>query len=377
MAQAESEDGGAMGEYDIQYEGKYRPAAGSRAFNEEFWTSDVMLNGKKHRVVDAAGLNPDGRNVVRLIPYGPGGGNEGDLICDGDLLAYIRDRNVISLGSNIDALLPLLKGRASHAELGYHTKEKGACHISLWDARNPIRPTDCKTLYDHADNAAIGIYRISLKEYGVDLAREAKLKAEVHKWKEIVRPVNFPNGFALNLDPVDFTSVESLGKIARKFLQHAPSDPRPPVEFRLNCVQWSTLVLSLAICFPLTKETVEMLGARKEFDAYWSAVVGGYCEDGVVGLGELPIPFYSPMDVVENALDLYLPAEKSFVLELAGKYPVGDVLRSKGLGIDHRVVMPSTFILENRLRNLGVARRTKTVFEYVATALPERELVKV
>jgi len=141
-------------------------------------------------------------------------------------------------------------------------------------------------------------------------------------------------------------------------------------------VQWSTLVFSLAVCYPLTEKTIAMLNARNDFESNWSVRVGGYC-DAVEGLNELPIPFYSPMDVVENALDLYLSAEKGVILELVAKCPIEMILKSKGISIDHRVIMPSAFIIENRLRNLSINRKTKTVFEYVATAVPERELTRI
>lgn len=365
-----------MKDFDVEYLGNYRPAASGRAADKLFWTSDVVLNGTTHRVVDAAGMDPSGRNIVNLVPYGANGKDIDELVGDGDLLAYIRGRNVVRLGMNVDMLLPLLKGRASHAELCYRSSEDHATHVSLWDAPNPICPTDCRVFCDHTDNAALGIYRVSLAGYGVSPDREKTLKAEVRKWKKIVSPVYFPNGFALNFDPVDFASVEALGGIGRKFLCHSPNDWKPPVDFRLNCVQWSTLVLSLAVCYPLTESTIVKLNARNEFESNWMSHVGGYCVE-VEGLNELPVPFYSPMEVVENALDLYLPEERDKIMALAANCPVEAILKSKGLMSDHRVVMPSAFIIENRLRNLGVSRKTKSVFEYVATALPERELVRV
>jgi len=362
---------------NINYIGDFRPRAGSRAFDQAFWTSDVVFGGTRHQVVDAAGMREDGQDIVRLIPYGANSQSVDELVKDGDLLAYVRGRNVVNVRpDNADNLLPVLKGRASHAELCYCNLQGRACHVSLWGAPNPICPTDCGRFCDRADNAALGIYRVSLKEYGIDAAREKKLKTEVKKWKEIVRPVNFPNGVALNFDPVDFASIEALGGIAGRFLRHVPSDSNPPVNFKLNCVQWSTLVLSLAICYPLTRQTVAKLGVVREFEANWNSRVGGYCEDGVEGLGELPIPFYTPLEVVENALDLYLPKKKNVILDMVNKYPVENILHSKGLSPDHRVIMPSAFIIENRLRNLGFSRKTKTIFEYVATALPEHELIR-
>ena len=361
---------------NISYIGNYRPVPGSRAFNKAFWTSDVLFDGQSRRVVDAAGMDDDGHDVVNLIPYAPERPMVDKVIADGDLLAYVRDRNIIKIRLNVDALMPLLKGRASHAELCYRMADK-ARHISLWDAPNPICPTDCNAFHEHADNAALAIYRISLKDYGVDAQRELALKREVRKWKSIVRPVNFPNGDALNFDPVDFADMDSLAGIARRFLSHSPTDHRPPVDFKMNCVQWSTLVLSLSLCFPLTRKVVSKLGMQTSFETNWLSLVNGYAADNLSGLDELPIPFYSPMEVVENALDLYLPEKKLELLEFARKYPVESLLKSKGLRMDQCVIMPSAFIIENRLRKQGMPRKTKSTFEYVATALPEKELTLI
>jgi len=200
----------AMGNFDVEYVGNYRPVANGRAADKLFWTSDVILNGKSHRVVDAAGMDSAGRNVVKLIPYGANSKSIDDLVSDGDLLAYIRGRNVVRVDMSVDMLLPLLKGRASHAELCYRSSEDRACHVSLWDAPNPIRPTDCSVFSDRTDGAVLGVYRASLAHYGVTPDRERTLKAEIRKWKQIVSPVYFPNGFALNFDPVDFASIETL-----------------------------------------------------------------------------------------------------------------------------------------------------------------------
>ena len=145
----------------------------------------------------------------------------------------------------------------------------------------------------------------------------------------------------------------------------------------MNCVQWSTLVLSLAICFPLTRKVVASLGAKEAFELNWLPHVNGYAEDGLIGLGELPIPFYSPDEVIENALDMYLPDMKKEILGMLQAYPVERILASRGLRRDMQVIMPSAFIIENRLRNLGLKRKTKTIFNYVATALPENELTQI
>ena len=81
--------------------------------------------------------------------------------------------------------------------------------------------------------------------------------------------------------------------------------------------------------------------------------------------------------MIENALDMYLPDMKKDILGMLQAYPVERILASKGLRSDMQVIMPSAFIIENRLRNLGLKRKTKTIFNYVATALPENELTQI
>lgn len=361
----------------IKYLGDYIPAAHGRAANESFWSSDVVQDGIKRQVVDAAGFDEEGNDVVRLIPYGINSqAIANEMVEDGDLLAYIRDRNVIQVSKDQSVLLSILKGRASHAELAYCDDRNGATHISLWDAMNPVKPTDCSAFHEHADKAALGVYRISLKNYGVDIARERLLKAGVRKWKEIIRPVNFPNGVLLNYDPVDFSDLDSLGKLAQAFINHSPEDRTPPVDCKFNCVQWSTLVFSLAICYPLTEVVLDKLGVKDAFDRLWKDRVGGYSAKEAIALDVLPIPFYTPLEVAENALDMYFPEAKALLLPIAKQLPVDVLLNRIGLNSDSRVIMPSAFIIEQRLRALGIPRKTETIFEYVATALPESEVIK-
>ena len=56
---------------------------------------------------------------------------------------------------------------------------------------------------------------------------------------------------------------------------------------------------------------------------------------------------------------------------------VSALLSQNGIRLDQRVVMPAAFMVGNRLRALGVPRKTESLFEYVATGLPVQELVRV
>lgn len=367
---------------EINYLGDYRLKANIGRHSEPYWASHVVINGRSGTVVDAAGMDAGGRNVVRLIPYGERRTDLDGILQDGDLLAYVQGQMNLAIpekleGINFDTAKNLvggwLKGRASHAELGYKSSEGHAMQVSLWGREGPMRPED-RRFFNHTDNDTISIYRVSLRDYDVNKETEDLLKAEVKRWKRIVQPVYFPCGEAMNVDPADFTSIDELKGIAQKFLAHSPSDPRPAFDFKLNCVQWSTMVFSLAVCFPLSKTMLGLIGAEADYAKNWAELLG-YAQDGLVGLNELPIPFYTVSEIVENTLNMYLPDCKSELMTMLSKLPVERYISTLGK-VDSLRVMPNAFVIENRLRALGFPRKNKTIFEYVGTAAPEWELVK-
>lgn len=53
---------------EINYLGDYRLKANIGRHNEPYWASRVVVKGQPRTVVDAAGMDAAGRNVVRLIP---------------------------------------------------------------------------------------------------------------------------------------------------------------------------------------------------------------------------------------------------------------------------------------------------------------------
>ena len=229
-----------------------------------------------------------------------------------------------------------------------------------------------RRFFNHTDRDTISIYRVSLREYGVDGCTELQLKSEIKRWKEMVKPVYFPCGKEMNVDPADFTTVAELRDIAAGFINHLSSEQTPPFKFKLNCVQWSTLVFSLAVCFPLSETMLTKAGMLDAYKANWAGKLG-FADAGLMGIEELPIPFYTMPEIVENTLDMYLPEHKETLLDALSKLPLHQVLSSMGV-TDTRRVMPNAFVVENRLRGLGIRRNTKSVFEYVATAAPAEEL---
>lgn len=364
----------------IHYIGNYRFKEHASRHKEPYWESTVAFNGQRKTVVDAAGRE-NGQDVVRLLPYKP----EKEcpqidaILRDGDLLAYVQNPKTIAIPSDIscvnmqllESMGDVLKGRANHAELGYRNEADQAMQVSLWAQPGPMQAKD-RRFFKHTDSDTINIYRVSLDGYNVAPCTASLLKAEVKRWKELVKPVYFPCGEEMNVDPVDFTTVDGLCKIAEGFVNHRPDDHTPPFKFKLNCVQWSTLVFSLAVCFPLSEKMLKEAGLWEGYRANWAASLG-LAEEGLVGIGELPIPFYTVKEIVENTLDMYLPEHKSSLMSVLGNLPLHEMLSKLG-GADSKRVMPNAFVVENRLHDLGFNRNTKSVFQYVATAAPECEL---
>lgn len=365
----------------INYLGDYRLKAGKHRHHEPYWASKVVFGGHEKSVVDAAGVDENRRNVVRLLPY-----KEerecplvDEVLSDGDLLAYVQGPKRIEIPAagikpdkkTLKQLGETLKGRADHAELGYGNAANQAMQVSLWGREGPMQAED-RRFFSHTVSDTISIYRASLAGYGVDAHTETLLKAEVKRWKEMVKPVYFPCGAEMNIDPVDFATMDELREIAAGFINHRPADPKPPFDFKLNCVQWSTLVFSLAVCFPLSETTLKKSGLWEGYKANWVGDLG-CAADGLEGIGELPLPCYTVGEIVEDMLDLYLPEHKPGLVEALNKLPLRQVLSELG-GVESKRVMPNAFLIENRLRGLGFERRTKTVFRYIATAAPESEL---
>ena len=361
----------------IKYIGPYRMKS------EEFLCSTIMLNGVEHQIPDGIGASKDGENILRLLPNVESNHELVGLVKDGDMLAYVRDPlckslNMFPLPNEKDAF-DIIKGRTSHAELGYCADDGHPMQISLWYEHDPLpydRPLHIP--YDRPfptdrTGGDIAIYRISLRGYGVTEERENQLKAEVKHWKEILRPATFPKS-TMNTDPVDFTSIAELKGIAEKCIQHSRDDLTPPLPFMLNCIQWVTMVFSLAVCFPLSRKTLTDNGWFEDYKRNWFDHVGLAQDDALTGLDELPIPFYSIQDVISDALDFCFPDEKTQILALLNPSIVAARMGAHGAIEKQRFTMPSAFMLENRLRAMGIQRKTKSVFEYVATVVPEDQL---
>lgn len=115
----------------INYKGEYRLRRTNWKHREPYWESTVRVGGNCRTVFDAAGRE-NGQDVVRLIPYGQNCDEIDKVLQTGDLLAYVQaPMNDINFPAHMDlaqptATLPyigkiknILKGRATHAELGF------------------------------------------------------------------------------------------------------------------------------------------------------------------------------------------------------------------------------------------------------------------
>ena len=368
----------------IHYIGKYRFKDNAGRYHEPYWESPVVFNGQRRSVVDASGLDENGLNFVQLVPYKPDKEcpQINAILCDGDLLAYVQAPQKIEIPSGfhtanagmLQNVKDLLKGRANHAELGYKNAAGQAMQVSMWERPDPTRAED-REFFKHTDRDTINIYRVSLGGYDVDSRREALLKAEVKRWKELAKCAQFPCKEKRDIDPVDFTTMDELRKIAEGYINHSPEDPNQPFKFDLNCVQWSTLVFSLAVCFPLSETMLKEAGLLQAYKANWAEHLG-YAEDGLVGIKELPMPSYTAKEIAEDFLDLYLPEHKPELMKELNQLPLHQLLGVRG-GADDKRIMPNAFMIENRLRGLHFERKTKSIFRYIATAAPEEELQTV
>ena len=84
-------------------------------------------------------------------------------------------------------------------------------------------------------------------------------------------------------------------------------------------------------------------------------------------------------DVILRVLSMYKDPEEreQQIRNMIPKDAVTALMFAKGIRPDQRSIMPSAFMMENRLRAMGIERKTKTVFEYVATVVAPEKLVKV
>lgn len=378
----------------------------------EFWHTEIRFpDGTCKKVNDTCPVRQCDQGAeyyLNAVPYGPGNSEVDKVVQNGDLLTYLGQPPAsFDLNNNpASAILSLLKQRGYHSEAAYIAPSSGKAHqVALWGDS----PSDRLFHAGKTGTNKINIYRLDLTSIGVTHEREARLKRELLRWKEVFNRHTFPHGASMNYDPVDFTTVGELADIARVLLRRQPGT-LPPIP-HVNCVQWTCQTVSLSLVFPLTRAVVKDLGVTEDFERDWLELLGGYADDSLEGIGCLPIQFYTPARLLQKAFDMYMPGVT--LSAVLGKHQEGQrfagtlnqYLRAQGISLDpaileaylkqvvytgdldvplnvpglkvpYQVVMPSTFILEEREYS-SKPPSNHPLIRYVATVLPVGETRRI
>jgi hypothetical protein len=299
------------GEYQVDWS-KFSSVHSGIDNLDRLCTSPIAVDDQIRLVNDVCPIGSGGREdyYLRIVPYGPHSTDLNSIIEDCDLLTYLggplsvprltspRGPALLPAGVRPEHLLTMMKQRGFHSEAGYRAEDGSACQVALWGNQ----PSDRLFHQGNTQQNTIHIFRLSFP--WLEDSRQMDLKREIHKWKRIFNRHTFPHGKSMNLDPVDFTSVEDLSDIARKLIARAPDSPTglDPV----NCVQWTYQAVALSLNYPLTREVLQGLDVKDEFERHWEPLVG-YSDDSVRGVGRLPTRQYSPARALQLALDTYFP----------------------------------------------------------------------
>ena len=385
-----------LGEFELNPTGVHRESWWMTGVGSAIWAVadklaafGIKAHSRRPFVNDTLPLDETGQPYMCIVPYGRGISALDSVIQDGDLLTYIYDSKC---GNSPQASAEaFFKQRGGHAETAYLDSSGKAHQVAVWGNSYSDR------LFHEGPTGtnAINIYRLDLSGIGVDAERERALKHEVVRWKSIFRHHNFPS--EMNTDPVDFLTLEDLRQIAVKLIKGERVRD-------VNCVQWSVTTVSLSLNFPLTRKVVSDLGVADDYERRWAPSLG-YADEALSGIGELPVPFYSPARAIQKSFDMYFPGmdlramltKASAAKEMATLF-ADNVKRSlkmpAGMGISDIVgyfakvssgdldipfefcgaklkfVMPATFILEERTSAMNKSPNG-IKFNYVATALPQ------
>jgi hypothetical protein len=195
-----------------------------------------------------------------------------------------------------DGVISAVKQRGWHEEI-CHKKNLQAWNASVWTDTFKDRP-----ISDLNSDEMLSIYRIVGPSGPV--AQSAAFCQSIHMWMQIFDSYNVPpNDSRWYLDPADFSSRDSLSRIAKVLLNRpAGSTPElPPV----TCVQWVYTVFCLALLFPPTKPSLIDLGMLDPYSKYWQSLLGDLMEQDNPFLLDLPFKPYSPAQMMQAFLNTY------------------------------------------------------------------------
>ena len=236
-------------------------------------------------------LNRNQRSpYLQVIPFGTEADQVSGFVENGDLLIYLTWKG--SLDS-----VEMLKQRGHHAEICYKNDTDIAFQAAAFMGQDHPKDRPVNQM-EHGDIAHI------IRPEFPFLSNETtlSLRSQVSKWKSVFNQYVFPPGDYWYLDPADFATVDELKNIAVKLLSRKIDEPT--ILNPVTCVQWSWTVLSLALNFPLSKGFMNSLEVPDANKAYW---IDTLQLDSTVasGINQLPIYPLSPIDVIQDYLDIY------------------------------------------------------------------------
>jgi len=335
---------------------------------------------------DSGVFCPDG--ILRFLPFGDPSSGINTMTRDGDIVVYITKKPPSPTQGSITAL----KQRGWHAEICY--KIKGTTQqASVWRDGIKDRPID-----DLPKEIFMHIFRL----HGPSgPAHEcAAFSKSIRMWRQVYDNFNpAAAGQEWNLDPADFSDVDSLRTIAIRLLNRKPgSKPSIPAT---TCVQWVYTILSLALTYPLTEETLDALGAQDIYEENWRTVTGTPLPNNSPVLTNIPFRPYSLAEVIQEFLNTYCDGLSLLSLISGERTPhagritelitdavpprfrsiiseyITELSRSKDLALPlisapHGFIMPISFYCEERrLRNT----QTSCYFQYVGTGVHKNYIV--
>ncbi|MDO9542053.1 MAG: hypothetical protein Q7J98_06990 [Kiritimatiellia bacterium] len=360
------------------------------SLDEMVYASSPDIFGSSVKVDDfCARHNADGsicrQGILEFIPYGYPEDIISSHACAGDIAVYVTQKPP-QFANNRDGMIAAIKQRGLHAEICYRNNQQ-TWNASVWSDKFKDRK-----ISDLSDGEILNLYRLTLPSGAV--AQSDAFCRSLHIWKTIYDSYSIPPGdFRWYLDPADFSSRDSLSRIA-KVLLNRPAGSIPDIS-PVTCVQWVYTVLCLALLFPPCELILKELGMLDSYRKYWHDRCGDIVEQGTVFLAELPFKPYSPAQMIQAFLDTYCGGvDLVFFLRSGGALAQTKIeqliqsacpenyrplippylqqlqeTRDPTLQLDaapYGFLMPSCFYCEERKPRQA---QTKCWFEYVGTAM--------
>jgi len=268
--------------------------------DELIYATSPDILGQSVQVDDfSARHNADGsicqQGVLEFIPYGQPDDVITSHVLDGDIAVYVTPKPS-PFANNRDGAIAAVKQRGWHAEL-CHKKNLRAWNASVWTDVFKDRP-----ISDLSGGEMLSIYRIAGPTGPI--AQSETFCQSLHIW---MRPVDSyvvpPVDFRWYLDPADFSSRDSLSRIAKALLSR-PAGSSPGLS-PVTCVQWVYTVFCLALLFPPSEPILKDLSMLDSYGNLWQSSLGDLIKQDKPFLQEVPFKPYSPAQMVQAFLNTY------------------------------------------------------------------------